>query len=419
MCRKASRLFYLALFSCLLLFAALPAYAAKLVWKPTRFEESELNAKSFCAMKTEYPVYKTGVSTVYVELTNNTKKMLGFGRNFTLERKQADGWYYSSWEYNEGDVIYAFTSDGFVIAPKGTTSMRTSLEVWGGPLPAGEYRIIKDVNHDEDYTNNGYFCAYFTVSDSGYDTMWLSGYAPLDLLPKAYGEQSAIDNGDFYVDAKGKAYNAAAMKTFLEKTLKRMEAKVRVYSTDNSGSPVITDITSRGEYYPAFLVERDESRTTSGRGVVKNYYGMLRTKKAGGKTGLYLTDTKVKEHTLSEDMLLLPNVAVAGKSLCSKAEKEFTQSGYTIYADNQRTFFSYYDGEFAWSGTSGTGASEWRSGTIADEEGRADKLLRMTFTGKDEVTLIFSCKGQKKMYCIITFDIMREAVTGINYTTSI
>lgn len=418
--KSAKRLFYSVLLGSLLFFAALPVYAAKLVWKPTRFVADELNSKSFCTMNTEYPVYKTGVTSVYVELTNNTKKMIDFGRHFTLERKQADGWYYSDWEYNAGDPVYAFTADGFVVHPKGTSSMRTSFDIWGGPLPNGEYRIIKKVYHLGDGENDGYFSAYFRVDDSGYDAEFLSGYAPLNLLPKEYDEQSAIDNGDFYVDVKGKAHNAAAVKTFLEKAISLVEAKVRLYSTDNVGSPIITDVTYRGGgVFPAFLVERDESRTNSGRIVVKSYYSMLRTRKVNGKTGIYLANTNKKEHTLSVEELLMPNVATVGKSLAAKAEKEFMQTDYTVLSDDPRIFFHYNGEEFAWWRTTATGGSELRTCKIMDDEDRADKLLRMTFTGKDEVTLIFSCKGQKKTYCKITFDIAQEAVTSIEYTENI
>ncbi|MDL2258566.1 hypothetical protein LJC42_05375 [Eubacteriales bacterium OttesenSCG-928-K08] len=376
-------------------------------------------------MRTEYPVYKTGTDSIFVELTSNAKRELIFGQAFVLEKKRDDGWYSSSWEYGANNtVVHAFTSEGWILPPKQTIGMPTSLGMVGMPLEPGEYRIIKNVFYDNDVKNAGDFCAYFEVCDDGWDTAYLSGYASLEALPRVYSAEQAIANGDFYTDTNGKVYNAENMKEFLQKSMKGINTKIRIFSIDLAGDSIITDITYRMAE-PRFQIKRDATRTKNGGNSVQiSNYRMLGTAKQNGKTGLYLVNTKEKAYTMAQKFEITPDISKIGKSLCNQVAKHFATDGrYTIYSQDEENikwfgYGEYFEKEqFAWERITDRGSRELATAVITDDDGMAGQLLYMRWLDSERVELWFSSK--EFTFCQITFDVKKEAIVEVQHITDV
>lgn len=420
---------------CCLLLLSLPAlaYGIKVQWVPSRHQDAELNTKDFCTLQTEYPVYRPGVKSIQVVLTNHTRYMLMYGTSFDLERWEEDGWYTCEQKEEANTRVYvAFTAIGLPFPPKSTQSISADPDHWGLGLPEGRYRIVKDVRFDDPAKKGeGYFSAEFLVAEDGHDDTKLSGYTPLKQLPAAYSLEQALADHAYYIDEAGNVQNASAMKSFLQKLQQHTPAKVRIAQRERGGALLLTDI-SYGAGISRFVVEQDHSRSKSTGAVPfsQSYYSMLQTERVDGKTALRLTNTLHKTHKYAKKHTLVADIRLVGSSLSRAVAKELSdQPGYTIYTPARWGTRSFGYGayleeiQFGWNRQAAPGTIELATAQITDAAGLADKLLSMQFVDESQVKLVFSRKDQKEwnyeVTCEIWFNLDRGEIEDTTYTVHV
>src|SRR5699024_6516024 len=64
----------------------------KLKLTPSLHEESELNQNKDIKFETEKRIYPTGVKEIQLNVTNNTKKDIAYGVDYSLEKKESNEW---------------------------------------------------------------------------------------------------------------------------------------------------------------------------------------------------------------------------------------------------------------------------------------------------------------------------------------
>ena len=240
--KLCSALLLLAVFIAALPLAA-NAASWKETWSPTIYKESELNAQRFCTLTPGYPAYQTGTTELYLILTNKTREMLGYGLAYVLERKQADGWYAQSLVDEHGTPVM-WPLIGLIVPANAAWGVSISLSV---PLQPGEYRIIKEISKEAQGSPNYSFAAYFKVSTDGYDSTYLSGFAPMKMLTAQYTFEQAIADGTFYQDKGDKLHNKESLLSFLAKVQQDVPAKLRMPEYGKDGELIVTDVSYVGE----------------------------------------------------------------------------------------------------------------------------------------------------------------------------
>jgi|GEM_PF-4371643 len=414
--------------------AAAPQYIEE--WKPSQYAEGVLNRETFCTLRTEYPVYKTGTTSLYLLLKSNTKKTLTYGLSYTLEKKTADGWYAQSVRSADPDVIISYPAVGLDMFAKSTRGQRTGFYI---PLAAGEYRIIKSVGADTDgpYTPSP-FCAYFTVADDGYDAARLSDYAPLASLPGDYTREQALKDGVFYIDEDNKVFNQDRLFTFLTKAAQGVPAKLRVLAYGKEGQSGLTDYTYLAEQ-PVFLREEvifengrmllnpyapptgktgGATAPPQGSPVYSRYYPYIVTKKENGRTTLVISDWIGKPVEQGESSRIAYDVKPLGTAkilgLLEAINGKKPDDDYRVYRNGLERFASYgLDGKkrmlYYTQTPNSIGVQE-----IVDSRGIIKDILSMEWRSDTVLLLTFSTK-EKDVRCELTFDIASGKITGEAY----
>ncbi len=110
----------------------------------------------------------TGLILRFTQAGDKPEGELQTGMPYTLEQKTADGW--EPVKALQDDIFW--TSQAYMILSGGVTDLQTDWESLYGSLPAGEYRISKEVQllrAPGDYDTNTYY-AEFTVDETKTET---------------------------------------------------------------------------------------------------------------------------------------------------------------------------------------------------------------------------------------------------------
>lgn len=287
-------------------------------WFATTFDEARLNAHEQFSMKAEYAAYAPGVEVIYVQLYNGTGQPATYGVGFFLERKAKSGWQQVRQVERKNGVVIAFPSDGYELPASGTRGCATNIATWTGPLPAGSYRVIKPILSDADPSQDIWVSAEFSIQKGGYDGSSVSGYKQLGELPVGYSVESALADGVFLIDAKGKVQNADMLYNFLEKTVQEVPGKLRMMLPD--GSTILDVANNPG--LPNFQVE---TRSAEGK-VATEYYTYIALKKSGGKTRLVLCNSLGKQYQAGRELVLLKDTKLADRKKIAAYGKAFFES---------------------------------------------------------------------------------------------
>lgn len=393
---------FVLLLGCLLL----PLTAqAKGWWVPSVYQDDQLNTETFCTLRTEYPVYKTGTTAVYYTLQNNSRQEASYGVITYFERKQADGWY----TYTDPEVDHILIAVD--VLPGAPRSEKLDTTHTTGPLPAGEYRLIKEIDSG---SKRALFCAYFTVAENGYDSAYLSGYAPLRSLPKDYTREQALSDGVFYVDEKGKACNKEKLIAFLEKIQQYLPAKLRILQYTADGDPVLFDI-SYGWDDRHFLIEQDMTRTRLGpKNISRSYYPELILHKANGKTRLILSEWFLTPVEGASEWTLLPDIRIAGasriKKLLHRPYSYREDASYLVYSPDGKQYAGYDANTNQIYYTTPAGV---KTAAIADPKNSIVFIVDMELKSNRALVLTFRTAGGGQ--CRITFHTLSGSITSTVY----
>ncbi len=424
---------FILLLCALFLVPALPSLAAqpqyRESWVPSSYTSKTLNVKDFCTVSTEYPVYKTGTESLYLVIKNETSKQLSYGAPYVLEKKQAGRWYAQQIKSTDPNEVIGWPSIGYIVAAKQTRADQIHLYK---PLADGEYRIVKNIGYEKTGTEAS-FAAYFTVASTGYDSTLIAGYVPLSSLKAAYTQEQALADGVFYVDAKGKVFNSAALLTFLTKVHQGAPARLRMLQYGIEGQFIITDITKSNT--PAFLLEQctlhdpmqQNIYLENGKplnpnpeksSIFSRYYPFLITQQVSGKTRLLLSDwfgTPVKE---ADTWTILANTSLVGRSNVAKLLENpyglIAEPEYRVYNGNTDSFASYWlDGKKRMLYYTETAYSLGMA-ELTESRGILKDILSMEWSNPTVLKLTFTT-SVKNLKCIMTFDTAAGKVTDTRY----
>lgn len=392
-------------------------------WNPTQYAEKELNAKTFCTMQTEYPIYKTGTKSIFLLITNRGSREILFGDAFALEKKEPDGWYTQALRSADPNVVLVWKSDAYNVSKK---TSRGDFANFNFPLAPGEYRVIKSVFIDGKRNSEALFCAYFQVTDSGYDAEYLSGYAPLASLPENDTMTQIIQDGVFYMDDANKAYHADHLLTFLTKVSQGVNAKLRVAYDGKEGGCGITDyIYLAGQ--PYFMAETRllgaaAGSVQSGRqapSISRRYHSYLSTMEKGGNTMLVMTDWIGKPIEQASDWAIVYDVNAVGKSkiasLLHKIYGKNPEPDYRVYGKDPHSFVAYSNEKGTHKIRYTLTGKSLEEAVIIDSRSTIKNLLSMDWVDGQTILLVFSTVEQG-VTCEITFDTALKKTVDEKYS---
>ena len=82
-------------------------------------------------------------------MTNNTEQRYIYGKNFLLYARDLDIWRRVEFYIPEGQPGIAVVGLGFELSPYSSANLSIHLQTFfSSPLPDGEYRLIKEISHD-------------------------------------------------------------------------------------------------------------------------------------------------------------------------------------------------------------------------------------------------------------------------------
>lgn len=402
---------------CAMLTLALPAFAAAKTtlkegkdyqWVDTQYKDEQLNTDPLISMKTEHASYAPGTEEVYVEITNKGKISATYGVAFVLERKGSADWQAVEQIEGKDTPIISFIAIGYTL-PKGSTrGIAVNTGIYTGPLPAGEYRIIKDVIWDtegvlEDKLHH--LSAEFTIAKGGKDTA-AATQKPLSELSAGYTAAQAEADGVYMISSKGKPVNGEKLLVFMETVEKEMPASLRYYSDG-----VVMDIT-HNERQKNFKVE---ARSKSGA-LSTEYYTYLTVRKTSKKTAVLLCNSLGKQYKTGRELIILKDI----KKAASADRKKIEKLGKTMFRGDE---------DFRVYGPDGVSHVVYRKDTGSDEyvywnlpEGKNGELEKEHFPGKEVVDIrwingatveIDFTSAKKNEYNTLTLDVEKGEINQL------
>ena len=401
----------------------------KTEWVPTRYVEKELNAKALLVMRTEYPVYRPGVTQLYLTIENKTRSELLHGAEYILEQKRNDGWYTQQIIGSNPDEPAIWWPDiGYIVPKRETTGTDIRLHF---PLEPGEYRIIKRIGTYKTPPKDYPFSATFTVAEGGYDPARLSGYVLLSSLTETYTHEQAISDGVFYLDQDGKVHNKDRLLTFLKRVRQSIPAKLRVLEDGVEGQFIITDITYdsglflweqctlRNPMQLDIYVDGKPLHTKYKKSeVFRRYYPYLISYKKDGKMRLVLSDwtstpiPEANEWWIVEDTACVGRRAVA--ALLKSPYGDLTDPAYRVYKEDGKEWVSYELKDGKHMLTYFDTPNSIRDIQITEERGVLKELLMMEWSAEQTVRLTFAAKGGGT--CAVTFNVASEKIMDVRYS---
>ena len=181
-------------------------------------------------MELERAVYDPSLTTYTYFLTNGTAQTLSpVGEDFTLQRREGDGWADLTVKEDAG-----WNDIGYTLAPGETLALNCGFWPYEEPAEAGEYRLVKEVCGRT-------LTAAFSLGESIYTARTPYGFTPLEDLPEGYGAADAAGSGAVCFTDHG-TENPEAVGEFLQKVSLDVPCQLRTVQDHAQGIPMVIDV---------------------------------------------------------------------------------------------------------------------------------------------------------------------------------
>lgn len=203
--------------------------------KPEQVPQTEesVTAPEGLTMEMEHPVYDPSLDTYTYFICNDTDETVDFGEDYTLQRRDGDGWTDLTMRENTG-----WNAIGYSLEPGRTMALTCSFALYEEAPQAGEYRLVKTVGDTQ-------LTAEFALGESIYTARTPYGFGPLEELPERYGAADAAGSGAVIFTGSGEE-NLQAVEEFLDKVSLDVPCQLRTVQDQGEGVPMVIDVIYEG-----------------------------------------------------------------------------------------------------------------------------------------------------------------------------
>lgn len=195
--------------------------------------EESVTAPEGLTMEMEHPVYGPSLDTYTYFICNDTDETVDFGEDYTLQRRDGDGWTDLTMRENTG-----WNAIGYSLEPGRTMALTCSFALYEEAPQAGEYRLVKTVEDTQ-------LTAEFALGESIYTARTPYGFGPLEELPERYGAADAAGSGAVIFTGSGEE-NLQAVEEFLDKVSLDVPCQLRTVQDQGEGVPMVIDVIYEG-----------------------------------------------------------------------------------------------------------------------------------------------------------------------------
>lgn len=195
--------------------------------------EESVTAPEGLTMEMEHPVYDPSLDTYTYFIYNYTDETVDFGENYTLQRRDGDGWTDLTLREDAAWVLI-----GYSLEPGRTMALTCSFALYEEAPQAGEYRLVKTVGDTQ-------LTAEFALGESIYTARTPYGFGPLEELPERYGAADAAGSGAVIFTGSGEE-NLQAVEEFLDKVSLDVPCQLRTVQDQGEGVPMVIDVIYEG-----------------------------------------------------------------------------------------------------------------------------------------------------------------------------
>lgn len=195
--------------------------------------EESVTAPEGLTMEMEHPVYDPSLDTYTYFICNDTDETVDFGEDYTLQRRDGDGWTDLTMRENTG-----WNAIGYSLEPGKTVALTCGFDLYEEAPQAGEYRLVKTVGDTQ-------LTAEFTLGESIYTAQTPYGFGPLEELPERYGAADAAGSGAVIFTGSGEE-NLQAVEEFLDKVSLDVPCQLRTVQDQGEGVPMVIDVIYEG-----------------------------------------------------------------------------------------------------------------------------------------------------------------------------
>lgn len=195
--------------------------------------EESVTAPEGLTMEMEHPVYDPSLDTYTYFICNDTDETVDFGEDYTLQRRDGDGWTDLTMRENTG-----WNAIGYSLEPGRTMALTCSFALYEEAPQAGEYRLVKTVEDTQ-------LTAEFALGESIYTAQTPYGFGPLEELPERYGAADAAGSGAVIFTGSGEE-NLQAVEEFLDKVSLDVPCQLRTVQDQGEGVPMVIDVIYEG-----------------------------------------------------------------------------------------------------------------------------------------------------------------------------
>ena len=195
--------------------------------------EESVTAPEGLTMEMEHPVYDPSLDTYTYFICNDTDETVDFGEDYTLQRRDGDGWTDLTLREDAAWVLI-----GYSLEPGRTMALTCSFALYEEAPQAGEYRLVKTVGDTQ-------LTAEFALGESIYTARTPYGFGPLEELPERYGAADAAGSGAVIFTGSGEE-NLQAVEEFLDKVSLDVPCQLRTVQDQGEGVPMVIDVIYEG-----------------------------------------------------------------------------------------------------------------------------------------------------------------------------
>lgn len=195
--------------------------------------EESVTAPEGLTMEMEHPVYDPSLDTYTYFICNDTDETVDFGEDYTLQRRDGDGWTDLTMREDAAWVLI-----GYSLEPGRTMALTCSFALYEEAPQAGEYRLVKTVEDTQ-------LTAEFALGESIYTAQTPYGFGPLEELPERYGAADAAGSGAVIFTGSGEE-NLQAVEEFLDKVSLDVPCQLRTVQDQGEGVPMVIDVIYEG-----------------------------------------------------------------------------------------------------------------------------------------------------------------------------
>lgn len=195
--------------------------------------EESVTAPEGLTMEMEHPVYDPSLDTYTYFICNDTDETVDFGEDYTLQRRDGDGWTDLTMRENTG-----WNAIGYSLEPGRAMALTCSFALYEEAPQAGEYRLVKTVEDTQ-------LTAEFALGESIYTAQTPYGFGPLEELPERYGAADAAGSGAVIFTGSGEE-NLQSVEEFLDKVSLDVPCQLRTVQDQGEGVPMVIDVIYEG-----------------------------------------------------------------------------------------------------------------------------------------------------------------------------